>query len=139
MFGYKRGRQKGAEARGRVRPDHVTSGREPNIRPSELFKGNTDHCKGFLLQCRLAFVYSSSLFPSNAARITYLVSALKGRALQWAQAFLSSHSLETLTLSVAAFFVDFHIVAEEAGWDELALSDKAKLDRIQNKYTMTKF
>lgn len=129
------------------------STREPDLRPSEIFEGNIDQCGGFLLQCRLAFARSPSMFPSNSARITYIVSALKGKALRWAQAFLASHSMETLSSqlfiqefervfnhplqqeeaskrlltlrqgrkSVAEHSVDFRILAEETGWDELAL------------------
>uniref|UniRef100_A0A3Q3FBG5 Ty3 transposon capsid-like protein domain-containing protein n=1 Tax=Kryptolebias marmoratus TaxID=37003 RepID=A0A3Q3FBG5_KRYMA len=70
--------------------------REPEVKPSELFDGNTDCCGGFLLQCSLAFARSPSLFPSHVSKIIFLVAALKGRALHWAQAFLSTHPIETL-------------------------------------------
>lgn len=60
---------------------------EPDLRPAELFNSNTDLCAGFLLQCNLAFAQSPSLFPTNSAKITYVVNALKGRAFRWAQAF----------------------------------------------------
>uniref|UniRef100_A0A3Q3ADG8 CCHC-type domain-containing protein n=1 Tax=Kryptolebias marmoratus TaxID=37003 RepID=A0A3Q3ADG8_KRYMA len=70
--------------------------REPEVKPSELFDGNTDRCGGFLLQCNLAFARSPSLFPSHAAKVIFLVAALKGRALRWAQAFLSAYPIETL-------------------------------------------
>uniref|UniRef100_A0A3Q3FUQ0 ribonuclease H n=1 Tax=Kryptolebias marmoratus TaxID=37003 RepID=A0A3Q3FUQ0_KRYMA len=73
--------------------------REPEMKPSECFEGDTDRSGGFLLQCNLAFARSPSLFLTHAAKITYIVAALKGRALHWAQAFLGSHSKDTLDFS----------------------------------------
>uniref|UniRef100_A0A3Q3GRV2 DUF4939 domain-containing protein n=1 Tax=Kryptolebias marmoratus TaxID=37003 RepID=A0A3Q3GRV2_KRYMA len=66
------------------------------MKPAECFDRDTDRCGGFLLQCNLAFARSPSLFPTHAAKITFIVAALKGRALRWAQAFLSSHSIDTM-------------------------------------------
>uniref|UniRef100_A0A3Q3AER4 Ty3 transposon capsid-like protein domain-containing protein n=1 Tax=Kryptolebias marmoratus TaxID=37003 RepID=A0A3Q3AER4_KRYMA len=74
----------------------LPSFREPEMKPSECFEGDTDRCGGFLLQCNLAFARSPSLFPTHASKITFIVAALKGRALRWAQAFLGSHPIETL-------------------------------------------
>uniref|UniRef100_A0A3Q3AGN7 DUF4939 domain-containing protein n=1 Tax=Kryptolebias marmoratus TaxID=37003 RepID=A0A3Q3AGN7_KRYMA len=67
--------------------------REPEVKPSELFDGNTDRCGGFLLQCNLAFARSPSLFPSHVSKIIFLVAALKGRALHWAQSYSASWGL----------------------------------------------
>lgn len=102
-----------------------------------------------MLQCKLAFARSPSLFPNHSAKITFIVNALKGRTLCWAQAYLSSHSPETLTseLFLKDFCnvfdhllhqettakclitlrqgnksaADFRIAAEEVEWDKLAL------------------
>lgn len=125
---------------------------EPDIRPSEHYDGDPDQCGGFLLQCHLSFMRSPSLFPTPVSKITYLVSALKGKALCWSHAFLQSHSMETLTYetflqefkrvfqlplqqeagkrlltlkqglkTVADHSIDFRIMAERTGWNELAL------------------
>lgn len=49
---------------------------EPDLRPSENFDGNREQCGSFLLQCNLAFAWSPTLFPNNAAKITYIVKLL---------------------------------------------------------------
>uniref|UniRef100_A0A3Q3GBX3 DUF4939 domain-containing protein n=1 Tax=Kryptolebias marmoratus TaxID=37003 RepID=A0A3Q3GBX3_KRYMA len=69
------------------------------IKPSELFEGDTDRCGGFIVLCNLAFARSPSLFPSHASKIIFVVLALKGRALHWAQAFFVSHPIDTLNFS----------------------------------------
>lgn len=120
--------------------------------PLNFFKVILTIVEVFCFSVVLAFSRSPSLFPSDSARITYIISALKGKALQWAQAFLSSHSVQTLTSqlfiqefqkvfdhplqqeeaakrlltlkqgwkSVSDHSIDFRILAEETGWDELA-------------------
>lgn len=82
-----------------IRPMPVNSqSREPDFRLSEYFDGNSCHFCGFILQCELAFSRSPSLFPLSAAKITYLVFALKGSALYWANAYLHSHPLPFSTV-----------------------------------------
>lgn len=78
-----------------VTPQPKAAAREPEYRPAELFEGDLDSCGGFLLQCHLVFTCSTSLFPDNSSRITFVVNSLKGKALRWAHTFLQSHSLET--------------------------------------------
>lgn len=85
--------------------------REPDLRLTEQYEGNPALCGGFLLQCRLAFSRSPSLFPNHSAKITFLVNALKGRALRWSQAYLTSHSLDTLTSE--QFIRDFSLVFDQ--------------------------
>lgn len=91
-----------------VSPPPVHHIRKPEYRPAELFDGHMNSCGGFLLQFRLAITRSPSLFPDNFSKITFLVIALKGRALQWALSSIQSHSQETLPCQ--RFIQEFHRV-----------------------------
>lgn len=51
----------------------------------EPFDGDIDKCRGFLLQCRLVFSQRSRMFPSDAAKINYVIGLLQGQVLVWAQ------------------------------------------------------
>ena len=78
----------------------VTS--SPEFRPSlpERFSGNMKDCKGFLFQCRLIFQNSPGSFPTDQKKITFILSQLTGRALEWAEArFASEESLSFWILS----------------------------------------
>lgn len=63
-----------------------------------------------MLQYELAFSRSPSLFPSSAAKIMFIISALKGSALRWAKAYLHSHTVATL--SFQSFLQDFKQVSD---------------------------
>lgn len=51
----------------------------------EPFDRDIDKCRGFLLQCRLVFSQHPRMFPSDAAKINYVIGLLQGRVLVWAQ------------------------------------------------------
>lgn len=51
----------------------------------EPFQGDLDKCRGFLLQCRLIFSQRPNAFPSDEAKINYIIGLLRGTALVWAQ------------------------------------------------------
>lgn len=50
---------------------------------------------GFLFQCTLFFSRSSLAFPTDAAKISHFVGLLSGRALAWAEAYLSFNPIQS--------------------------------------------
>jgi len=83
----------------------VTS--SPEFRPSlpEKFSGNMKDCKGFLFQCRLIFKNSPGSFPTDYKKISFILSQLTSRALEWAQARFSSD--ESLSCQYSDFISEF--------------------------------
>lgn len=80
-----------------LQPIPTIPAQEPDLRPSEIFDGDIDSCGGFLLQCNLAFSHTPYLFPTHAAKITYILSSLKGRAFRWAKLYsLHTHHKQSL-------------------------------------------
>ncbi len=69
----------------------------PMVRPAP-YSGRAEDCNGFLLQCSLTFEMQPHLFPTERAKIAFIISLLQGKALQWAetiwgQAGTITHSL----------------------------------------------
>ncbi len=58
---------------------------EPCLPPSQRFSGD-EACEGFLTQRSLTFQLQPSTFPSDQARIAYVLTLLAGKALAWARA-----------------------------------------------------
>lgn len=61
------------------------------------FRGNLDRCRGFLLQCRLVVQHCPGSYTTNAAKVSYLLGLLMGRALDWAKALNVRQPLYTIT------------------------------------------
>lgn len=59
---------------------------EPRLPPPQHFSGDPNACDGFLTQCSLTFELQPSSFPSDRARIAYVITLLSGKALSWATA-----------------------------------------------------
>ncbi|KAL0172696.1 hypothetical protein M9458_033007, partial [Cirrhinus mrigala] len=73
----------------------------PMARPT-TFAGEAVECSGFLLQINLFIQMQPQMFPSENAKIVFLISLLTGKALQWAKAIWNSenpiiHSYERFT------------------------------------------
>ena len=52
----------------------------------DSYAGDVGGCEGFLLQCTLAMTQSPRSFPSDSAKISFVVALLKDKALAWALA-----------------------------------------------------
>lgn len=59
---------------------------EPRLPPPQHFSGDPSACDGFLTQCSLTFELQPSSFPSDRAKIAYVITLLSGKALSWATA-----------------------------------------------------
>uniref|UniRef100_A0AAR2JHZ5 DUF4939 domain-containing protein n=1 Tax=Pygocentrus nattereri TaxID=42514 RepID=A0AAR2JHZ5_PYGNA len=64
--------------------------------PVSKFSGDPDQCRGFLLQCSVFF--DNSPVATDQAKISFVVSRLTGKALDWATASWSSFSNWTYAL-----------------------------------------
>ena len=115
----------------------------------DKFDGSPDQCRGFLLQCSIFF--SNSAPSSDAARISFFISRLTGRALEWATAIWPQAQFDTYdqfvikfksvfdhphegrsqgellvklrqrNRSVADYALEFRTLAAGSGWNEPAL------------------
>uniref|UniRef100_A0A671QUG4 DUF4939 domain-containing protein n=1 Tax=Sinocyclocheilus anshuiensis TaxID=1608454 RepID=A0A671QUG4_9TELE len=63
----------------------------PMARPAS-FSGEAALCSGFLLQCSLYLEMQPHLFVTERAKVSFIISLLSGRALQWAEALWNAQS-----------------------------------------------
>ncbi|KAK0146962.1 Retrotransposon-like protein 1 [Merluccius polli] len=81
-------------------PSHSASPRELFIPAPERYKGDLGLCRSFLLQCSLVFELQPQTYPTDKARIAYLIGALRGEALAWATAVWERGSAACFDYSV---------------------------------------
>lgn len=72
-----------------VMPRSNRSPVESPVPTPEPYAGEVSKSRGFLLQCSLVFAQQFSIFASDCAKVSYIIGLLRGRALEWAEAFLS--------------------------------------------------
>uniref|UniRef100_A0A8C6LIY6 CCHC-type domain-containing protein n=1 Tax=Nothobranchius furzeri TaxID=105023 RepID=A0A8C6LIY6_NOTFU len=73
--------------------------------PPEIFDGNREVCRGFLLQCQLAFQRSPESFYTDDIKISHIIGLLRGKALRWAE--VKSRNPSFLKSSLDEFLADF--------------------------------
>ncbi|KAI4901307.1 hypothetical protein NFI96_004115 [Prochilodus magdalenae] len=56
------------------------------------YDGEPGGCRGFLLQCSLAFQQAPTRYHTEQAKVAYMMSLLTGRALAWATALWESNN-----------------------------------------------
>ena len=64
--------------------------REPRLPAPERYDGSPGGCRSFLTQCQLIFSLQPQTFPTDVARVAYLITQLTGRARNWATAMWSA-------------------------------------------------
>jgi len=82
--------------------------RESYAPDPEPFSGDATKCRGFVLQCSLVFLQRPQTFPTDSAKIPYVIGLLRGRALAWAEA-VNSHQYLT-SLAFCKFFSELRDV-----------------------------
>jgi hypothetical protein len=82
---------------------HLPRAREPLIPAPERYAGDMGTCRAFLIQCSLVFSQQPLSYPSEKAKIAFVIGSLKGNALAWASALWESDSpvIENFGLFVA--------------------------------------
>lgn len=76
-----------------------------------LYSGLVEDCDGFLLQCPLALEMQSPRFPTERAKVAFIISLLMGRALHWTQTIWNQNTTvrQTLNNFISHFRVVFRI------------------------------
>lgn len=64
-------------------PPVVVSGREPSFPVPERYAGDLGSCHSFLTQVSLVFELQPLTYPTDRARIAFLLGLLKGPAREW--------------------------------------------------------
>uniref|UniRef100_A0A3P9L6M7 DUF4939 domain-containing protein n=1 Tax=Oryzias latipes TaxID=8090 RepID=A0A3P9L6M7_ORYLA len=115
----------------------TASGANENIRlQPETFRGDVEACGGFILQCQLIFQQALRHYHADHSKITLIVNSVRGKAFQWAQAYLTANPIFQVPFerfirelrlvfdqpplrqhnrSVSEHLIDFRILAVEAG------------------------
>ncbi|KAL0151536.1 hypothetical protein M9458_053188 [Cirrhinus mrigala] len=80
-----------------------------SVPSSATFAGEAAECSGFLLQVNLFIRMQPQQFPSENAKVAFLISLLTGKALHWAKAIWNSdnpiiHSYEQFTSHFSEVF-----------------------------------
>ncbi len=70
----------------------------PMVRPAP-YSGRAEECNRFLLQCSLTFEMQPHLFPTERVKIAFIISLLRGKALQWAETIWGQAGTVTQSLS----------------------------------------
>ncbi len=105
-----------------LQPPSTTASQSASTSPMDrptTYSG--EECSGFLLQCSLFFEMQPQVFPSNWAKIAYIIPLLSGRALQSAQLIWDANN--PITNSLTLFITHFKEVFGQTS-NELSVNDK---------------
>ena len=69
---------------------HLPRAREPLIPAPERYAGDMGTCRAFLIQCSLVFSQQPLSYPTERAKVAFVIGSLKGNALAWASALWES-------------------------------------------------
>ena len=67
-------------------PTTAYAGAGARLAPPERFSGDLGQCKSFLTDCEMHFELFPHAFPTDRARVAFMISHLAGRARAWATA-----------------------------------------------------
>uniref|UniRef100_A0A8C7Y9Q5 DUF4939 domain-containing protein n=1 Tax=Oryzias sinensis TaxID=183150 RepID=A0A8C7Y9Q5_9TELE len=80
------------------------------------FFGDVEACGGFLLQCQLIFQQDPQHYHADHSKITLMVNSLRGKALQWAQAYLTANPIYQVPFE--RFLGEFRLVFDQPRKEE---------------------
>ena len=63
---------------------------EPRLPAPERYDGSPGECRAFLTQCQIIFSLQPLTFPTDAARVAYIITQLTGKAKKWGTAAWSA-------------------------------------------------
>uniref|UniRef100_A0A3B3HD22 Gypsy retrotransposon integrase-like protein 1 n=1 Tax=Oryzias latipes TaxID=8090 RepID=A0A3B3HD22_ORYLA len=101
-----------------LEPSTSTANPENYRLQPEPFFGNVENFGGFLLQCQLLFQQAPRYYLTDHSKITMIVNSLRGKALQWAQAFLAANPIAQLPFE--RFICEFRLVFDQSRKQEEA-------------------
>lgn len=73
-------------------PQESTPRQENPIPFPELFDGDTDRLPEFIVQTGSYMFVDEKIFDSDKLKVTFLITRLKGRALQWVIPYIQTRS-----------------------------------------------
>ena len=89
-------------------PSAPFSTEQSNFPKPQVYDGDLSKCRGFITQCDIYFDNQPSRFQTSESRVSFVVSLLSGRALDWAVAALKkTHSFFS---DFRAFISEFRLV-----------------------------
>uniref|UniRef100_A0A8C2FP27 Ty3 transposon capsid-like protein domain-containing protein n=1 Tax=Cyprinus carpio TaxID=7962 RepID=A0A8C2FP27_CYPCA len=86
----------------------------PMAKPAP-FSGSAEDCSGFLLQCSLVLEMQPHVFPTEQSKVAFVISQLKGKALQWADSIWTQNN--PVIQSYTSFVDHFREVFGKPTWD----------------------
>uniref|UniRef100_A0A8C2L193 Retrotransposon gag domain-containing protein n=1 Tax=Cyprinus carpio TaxID=7962 RepID=A0A8C2L193_CYPCA len=101
-------------------PGNDTTTSSPSVPSSPMakpapFSGLAEECSGFLLQCLLVLEMQPHLFPTERSKVAFIISQLKGKALQWADSIWTQNN--PVIQSYTSFVDHFREVFGKPTWD----------------------
>ena len=132
----------------------VPSSPFPHLARPQRFSGESGDCRAFLTQCELHFELQAAAYPTDRAKVAFVISHLSRRAESWAGAVVcDSYVCFTQTFTqifqnvtpgreaaralvglqqgkrrVSDYAIEFRILAAESGWNSSALCDAFYMD-----------
>ena len=74
-------------------PSASLSADNSNFPKPQIYDGDLSKCRGFITQCDIYFENQPARFLTSESRVSFIVSLLSGRALDWAVAALKKNAL----------------------------------------------
>lgn len=101
----------------------------------EKFSGDTEDCRGFLNVCRLHFRNNPGAFNSSSAKVTFVISLLKGKALAWVSPYLERN--DPLLQDADRFLASLQTVFDKL--DRASTAECSLLDIQQGTRTVAQY